>query len=408
MPRPTVVDPRFHTRLRELREGRGLSLQALARAAYVSKSHISELENGIKTPGITTAKALDSALSAGGELAGMVHDLPRSDGPAPDALPAPGDAAPWETAELLERVRASDVSIGTVEALHVTAFELCCQYSWRDATELRGQGLRWLREVERLLRKPVRLDQHRELLTIAGWLALLVGCVEYDLGMRTTAEATRVAALQLAAEGGNGEIAAWAWEMSAWFALTQGRYADTVTSARVGQSAIGHQLAAVQLVAQESKALGRMGDLDGVHAALDRGQRLLDSFPRPSRPEHHFVVDPDKFDFYAMDAYRLAGQDELARRHAEEVLRLGSGPDGRERAPMRMAEARLTLGAVAARAGELEQAVDVALTAFRATRRSLPSLLMVATEVGAELRRRDPHGRPVLEFREAVRAVSAA
>lgn len=66
-----------------------------------------------------------------------------------------------------------------------------------------------------------------------------------------------------------------------------------------------------------------------------------------------------------------------------------------------------TLGAVAARAGELEDAVDVALTAFVARRRSLPSLLMVAKEVGDELRRRDPAGRPVVEFRDAVLAVSA-
>jgi hypothetical protein len=119
------------------------------------------------------------------------------------------------------------------------------------------------------------------------------------------------------------------------------------------------------------------------------------------------MVDPDKWDFYAMDAYRLAGDDDLARHHAEEVLRLGVADDGREMAPMRMAEARLTLGAVAARAGELEEAVDVALTAFRARRRSLPSLLMVAKEVGDELRRQDPTGRPVLEFREAVLAVTA-
>ncbi|HEV2928454.1 MAG TPA: XRE family transcriptional regulator, partial [Propionibacteriaceae bacterium] len=255
--------------------------------------------------------------------------------------------------------------------------------------------------------RPVGLKQHQELLTVAGWLALLVGCVEYDLGMRAAAEATRVAALQLATEGGNGEIAAWAWEMSAWFALTQGRYGQVVDAAQAGQATVGHRLAAVQLLAQEAKARGRMGDLDGVHAVLDRGRRLLEQFPRPSHPEHHFMVDPDKWDFYAMDAYRLAGDDQLARHHAEEVLRLGADEQGTERAPMRMAEARLTLGAVSARAGELEQAVDIALAAFHARRRSLPSLLMVAKEVGDELRRRDPAGRPVLEFRDAVRQVSA-
>jgi hypothetical protein len=51
------------------------------------------------------------------------------------------------------------------------------------------------------------------LLTAAGWLALLVGCVEYDLGLRAAAEATRAAAKRLGAEAGNGEIIAWAHEM---------------------------------------------------------------------------------------------------------------------------------------------------------------------------------------------------
>jgi transcriptional regulator with XRE-family HTH domain len=393
MPRRTVVDPRFGERLRELRLARGLSLRDLAAAAYVAKSTVSELENGKTGPMFDTAQALDRALGAGGELTGMVAERE-----TPDL---------WETAELLERVRATDVSPATVEALHVTAFELCCVYGWQDANQLRAEGLRWLREVVRLLRRPVGLTEHRELLTVAGWLALLVGCVEYDLGMRPAAEATRVAALELATEGGNNEIAAWAWEMAAWFALTSGRFRDVIDAAEVGKDIVGEHTAAVQLVGQEAKARARMGDAPGVRAALEQGRRLLDGSPRPSRPEHHFVVDPDKWDFYAMDAFRLVGEDELARHHAREVLRLGTAPDGTEKAPMRMAEARLTLGTVTARAGDLEQAVDVALSAFAARRRSLPQLLMIAREVRDELRRRDPRGRAAIEFGEAVRSMSA-
>ncbi|MFS8535968.1 MAG: helix-turn-helix domain-containing protein [Limnochordales bacterium] len=75
--RRIVTDPRFATRLRELRQSRGLSLHDLARRAYVSRSHISELERGIKTPGRNTAQALDQALGAGGELAGLVREETR-------------------------------------------------------------------------------------------------------------------------------------------------------------------------------------------------------------------------------------------------------------------------------------------------------------------------------------------
>ncbi|MEV8204371.1 hypothetical protein [Streptomyces sp. NPDC079189] len=35
--------------------------------------------------------------------------------------------------------------------------------------------------------------------------------------------------------------------------------------------------------------------------------------PYPENLDHHFVVDPAKFDFYAMDCYRLLGEDRFAR-----------------------------------------------------------------------------------------------
>jgi hypothetical protein len=127
--------------------------------------------------------------------------------------------------------------------------------------------------------------------------------------------------------------------------------------------------------------------------------------PIAERPDNHFVVDADKWDFYAMDAYRLARDDDLAAHHAREVLALGAGPDG-ERAPMRMAEARLTLAAVAARTGDLEQAVTTGVAALAAGRRSLPSLLMVAGELDGELHRRYPGEAAPDEFREALRAIS--
>ena len=34
------------------------------------------------------------------------------------------------------------------------------------------------------------LQQHREILVQAEWMALLIGCVEYDIGDKQTAETT--------------------------------------------------------------------------------------------------------------------------------------------------------------------------------------------------------------------------
>ncbi|MEV5186667.1 hypothetical protein [Streptomyces werraensis] len=122
--------------------------------------------------------------------------------------------------------------------------------------------------------------------------------------------------------------------------------------------------------------------------ALDKGRRLLEGMPYPENLDNHFVVDPAKFDFYAMDCYRLVGEDKLARTLAEEVLRAGTDFDGSERSPMRNAEARVTLGVTAAREGDLEQALIMGERALEGDRQSVPSLIMTSRELAAELRRR--------------------
>ena len=66
-----------------------------------------------------------------------------------------------------------------------------------------------------------------------------------------------------------------------------------------------------------------------------KGATFLEALPYPENLDHHFVVDPAKFDYYAMDCYRLLGENALARTYAGEVLRIGTDVGGYERAPMR-------------------------------------------------------------------------
>ncbi|TCC60525.1 hypothetical protein E0H73_21595 [Kribbella pittospori] len=85
---------------------------------------------------------------------------------------SPGDEA---AAELVQRLQASDTTATTIETLHSTIEELCCQYSRRDAVELRREAHQWLQHVDPVLRRPVGAKAHTELLVAGGWLALLAG-----------------------------------------------------------------------------------------------------------------------------------------------------------------------------------------------------------------------------------------
>src|SRR4051812_40108627 len=98
--------------------------------------------------------------------------------------------------------------------------------------------------------------------------------------------------------------------------------------------------------------------------------------PYPDNLDNHFVVDPAKFDFYAMDCYRIVGEDQLADLAAHEVIASSTEFDGTRRKPMRVAEAEITLGVLAARHGEPEEAVEYGRRALAGAHMSLPSLLM--------------------------------
>lgn len=313
-----------------------------------------------------------------------------------------------ETVEILARLRSSDVSNATLEALRITADRLCCEYPYMASEQLRVEGRAWLRRITALMDRRLTLVQHQEVLTLAGWVALLVGCVEYDMGLRRIAEGTRKAALTLGEEAGNAAISGWAYEMRAWYALTQGNYRGVIAAAEAGEAVAAHDGAAVQLAAQRAKAWARLGDRRQIEMALDKGRSLLESLPYPEDTDHHFVVDPAKFDFYAMDCYRIAGEDRLAEMYAREVIRSSTDPDGTERKPMRNAEARITLGVVAARTGDLDQAVSYGRRALEGDRKSLPSLLMCSKELATLLRERYPKEPEAVSYLDEVRALSAS
>jgi tetratricopeptide (TPR) repeat protein len=290
-----------------------------------------------------------------------------------------------DTLELLRRMRASAVDSSTIDAISITVEQLCCDYSNADARELIATGKEWLGKMTELLANRLTLDQHRGILNNAGMLALLVGCLEYDVGDARSAEATRRMAMELGKESGDPGIVGWAHEMLAWFHLTAGNYRGVIAAAEAGALAAPSESVAVQLYGQQAKAYARMGLAEEVHEALEKGRALLDKLPYPDRPDHHFVVDPDKWDYYAMDTYRVVGSDELAKRNAEEVVQRSVNTEGVLVAPMRNAEAQLTLGVIAARQGAVEEATALGIQSLQNGRQSRPSLLMVATELAHEL-----------------------
>lgn len=325
-------------------------------------------------------------------------------GRGPDSDPDSGRDS--DALEIVARMEVADVSESTLDFLHIAVERLCCAYPHVTADQLHRDGQVWRHHVISLLDRPLTASQGRRVLNLAGRIALLMGCVEYDLGQRRQAETTRRAALSLGLESGSARIQGWAYEMRAWFALTQGDYPGVIAATAAGEAVAANRSVAVQLLAQRAKAWARIGDREQVAAALDKGRSMLERLPVPANLDHHFTVDPAKFDFYAMDCYRLLGDNARAEMYANEIIKSSTSLDGIERNPMRLAEARITLGVLAAREGELDQAVQYGEQALTGDRRSIPSLIMCSQELTGLLLDQYPRKEQTTTYLERLNALA--
>lgn len=394
-------------RIRRERERRGWS-QSEAAAELRRKAQETD---GVELPDEESLRRMWKRWEAGGGirkdyrryLADLFNTVSGALFPPPKnqlILPA-GDVT-----ELLQQLQSSSIDDTALHGAALTIDRLCSEYAYAPASQLLTEGRAWLARLVQLTRESMTLAQRQELQVQVGWLALLVSCVQYDTGDARSAEITRRHALSLGHEAGHAGIQGWAHEISAWQALTAGNLRGVITAAQAGIAVAGDQGVAVQLAAQEAKAYSRMGNAPAALDALDRGRRLLEPREVPTNVLNHFVVDPGKYDFYAMDVYRNLGTDnDAAEQLAHEVLTAGTGWDGTEHSVMRNAEARVTLGTIAARRGDIDGAVDWGVQAVTADRKSLPSLLMVATDLTNAINDVAPEASAAKEYRERISAL---
>lgn len=175
------------------------------------------------------------------------------------------------------------------------------------------------------------------------------------------------------------------------------------------RSSTGSRIATDTVAAfpNEAKAWARAWARRQTEIALDKGRRLLESLPYPENIDHHFVVDPNKYDFYAMDCYRIVGDYAMAETLADGVIQAYTDFDEQERSPMRLSEARITLGVVRAREGDLDAAIDQGTPALELKRKSLPELLMVSRDLTKVLNERYSTEPKTQNYLDQVAALTA-
>jgi len=281
----------------------------------------------------------------------------------------------FSTMELARLLDGADIGTGTLEALEEAADLLCRAYPKTPSVILRARIKKRLKHVIDLLGGRITINQHRRLLVVAGWMIALLGCVHYDMQDPEEAEAARRTAHQIAKEAEDTDLLAWTCEMAAWFALVENRYEDVIEAALAGLAIKASGSVGIQLHLQEAKGHARIGNSRETHRALKEASVILGKLPPPEHPDHHFVFDHSKWMHYAATIYTWLGDDQRAKEHAVEVIDEHLRPDGSTRAPMRTAEARLSLATISAREGNLDGAVSWAKSAYEFDTKPMSDLL---------------------------------
>jgi len=407
-------EARLGAELRERRQDRGLTLQALGALIGFSPSYISEVERAKAPASATFIADCDRALEAQGELldlcAAAVYERAVRRGKrsaarrsqasaAANAERFDGHDAELEAIELGSRARSGDVSAVTLEGLEIAVHDLCRRYTKVPSAVLLDDVRQWRRTIFGLLDARATLRQRRQLMVTAGWLSLLAACLHVDVGEHAAAIACRRAAHDLGVDTGDRQMVAWGLEVRAWQAILARRYDDAVRLCRAGRDFVGVDTsAAVQLTAQQARALARLGDASETYLALDDAAAMCSRLPATDYPDHHFTFDSRKLTSYTATALAWLGDGERAEPFACEVIDLRQ----RENRPRRLATARVDLALILTRQDRPEEACalgDLALGSGRLVR----SNIWRVAELDAELR---PYDLPAVgEFHDRFVAV---
>jgi hypothetical protein len=305
---------------------------------------------------------------------------------------------------MLAEADRSDIGPGTIESLYTIFDKLCRDYPSASALELQQKLKRLYARLMRLRQGQMTFAQHKELIALSGWVTALLACVDWDMNEREAAETARAATFRFAKEIGHDELIAWSYEMQAWFALTDGRYSDATSIAKAAQTIGGENSAIVQLIMQEARGWAKLGNRTAAESAMERGYSLLQKLPPIDYPRH-FIYDRSKYPFYAASCYQWLGENTKAEKFAHDVIRHCEVNGTAVRSPMRLADVHITLGLIHAQRNDAEAAVDSGTHALAYDRKSGPSLLIRATELGKAITQRFPNTPLAAEFDERLRSV---
>jgi hypothetical protein len=252
-----------------LREERGLSLRALAKAIHHDPTYLSRCLRGVKPCGPAMARLIDEALGADGQVIEAAVRMPM-----PTAT-TEGSRHLREALDIMTWVTGTNASDDAIAELASTTAYLAEAHSRMPAARILPEVLGVHQAVRGLLRGGrQRLAQTRELLRIDSALLAHACLLLGDLGDYEAARVYGSAALLCAQEAGADE--GLAWTAMAKTARWQDRFTEAAGLARRGFESSGEAAVRAELAYREANAIALFGDAPRARDALGKAGRAAD------------------------------------------------------------------------------------------------------------------------------------
>lgn len=294
----------FGTELRRRRQQAGLSLADLARRVHYSKSHLSKVETGAKPPSVDLARRCDAVLHCEGALARLAG--PPAAGASVRRNPDSGEvwlmsldvdgADGFGVLSRRELLAGGAVGLATLAGLPVAPradvgpTTIAAFREMFDQLRRLGQHLgasvllpvlaAQTHALRRLAADAVGHRQRQAALRLAARFAEYAGWLAQESGDDARALWWTDRAVELAAAGGDDDLAAYAYVRQGLVALYRQDAAETVALARRAAAATSNPRILGLAAQREAQGHALAGDLTACRRALDRAAELL-ALPHP-------------------------------------------------------------------------------------------------------------------------------
>jgi transcriptional regulator with XRE-family HTH domain len=277
----------FGAELRRRRLEANLSLADLEGLVYFSKSHLSKVENGLKSPSVDLARRCDEALKAGGALQALARRAPRNSTSRAPKQRAPMNDRLWPAHRSLESFGFSIPGgldpLEAWRALYADIRRVGQTAAPATVIPLATSATESLRRIAFDLRSPLR----QEALVLASRYAVYAGWMMQESGDDADAVAWTMRAVELAEAAGDAEVAAYSLVRKGLVALYGNDPAQTIHLAQRAQ-VLSHDPRVLGLAAQrEAQGHAMAGQAT---ASMDAVERARGHFARVEAPEHRELL----------------------------------------------------------------------------------------------------------------------